>query len=343
MRILYLSCHSILEFDEVRLFHELGHEIFSPGAYVEPMNVGDDSLRPGIKGLEYDPEIAQMWQAHEQIFPERNGKEYITKEIADCFDVIIVMHMPHWITMNWDAIKHKTVVWRTIGQSIDKQEAALKSYRDKIKIVRYSPRESSIPNYIGSDALIRFYKDPEEFKEWNGKTKRIITLSQSMPKRASACSFGVFEEATKNLPRALFGPGNEAAGEMALGRLSFEDLKKELRENRVYFYTGTHPASYTLNFIEAWMTGIPIVAVGPAYGNSEYIPGHYLYEVHSLIDSGVDGYVGDSVDELRGQCVMLLEDEVAAREIGGAGRKRAIELFGKDLIKEQWQEFLQTL
>jgi len=61
MKILYLSCHSVLEFDEVKLFHELGHEVFSPGSYVEPLNPGDP-MRPGIPGLIYDPEIVEMWQ-----------------------------------------------------------------------------------------------------------------------------------------------------------------------------------------------------------------------------------------------------------------------------------------
>jgi hypothetical protein len=36
MRLLYLSAHSVLEFDEVSLFRELGHYVFSPGAYVNP-------------------------------------------------------------------------------------------------------------------------------------------------------------------------------------------------------------------------------------------------------------------------------------------------------------------
>ena len=34
MKILYLSCHSILEYDEVKLLTGMGHYVFSPGAYV---------------------------------------------------------------------------------------------------------------------------------------------------------------------------------------------------------------------------------------------------------------------------------------------------------------------
>jgi len=282
-------------------------------------------------------------KTHEHVYPERNGKEYLTKEIVDKFDVVIVMHMPQWITMNWEAIKHKIVIWRTIGQSIDKQEAALAPYRDHIKIVRYSPRESSIPNYIGSDALIRFYKDPEEFKDWNGNDNKIVTFAQSMKQRGAACNFDTFNEATAKLPRALFGPGNEGSCEGAHGRVSFDRLKEEMRNSRVYFAANTHPASYVLNFMEAWTTGIPIVAVGPKFGNSEYIPGHYLYEVHTLINNEVNGFWSDSIDGLRQYCIDLLRDHELARQIGQAGRAKAIELFGKDTIKNQWKEFLNEL
>ncbi|MFY0784083.1 hypothetical protein AB1K18_28080 [Peribacillus simplex] len=38
-------------------------------------------------------------------------------------------------------------------------------------------------------------------------------------------------------------------------------MKQEMRENRAFFYTGTRITSYTLGFIEAFMTGIPIVSI----------------------------------------------------------------------------------
>lgn len=58
----------------------------------------------------------------------------------------------------------------------------------------------------------------------------------------------------------MFGPGNEGAPESG-GMLSYEQMKQKMRENRAFFYTGTRITSYTLGFIEAFMTGIPIVSV----------------------------------------------------------------------------------
>ncbi|GAH94302.1 unnamed protein product, partial [marine sediment metagenome] len=95
-------------------------------------------------------------------------KENLSREFIDNFDIILVMHIPHWITDNWDTIKDKKVIWRTIGQSTSDTERVLTPYREKgLKIIRYSENERTLPNYIGEDAVISFYKDPNELKDWN--------------------------------------------------------------------------------------------------------------------------------------------------------------------------------
>lgn len=341
MKILYLSCHSILEFDEVKLLHGLGHYVFSPGAYVEPANPGDASLRPGIPGLVYDP--ADMEAYHKLGKPGIDNKDLLTKEFVDRFDAVIVMHMPRWVQNNWEAMKHKPVIWRTIGQSIRNTELSLRQFRDGgLKIVRYSPKEETIPGYIGSDALIRFYKDPADYGPYTGEKSFVITFNQSLPHRGPACNYPLWEEVTAPLPRKLFGPGNDGvAGNQ--GKVSFEDLRRAMCEHRAYFYVGTHPASYTLNFMESWMSGIPVVAIGPKHGNAEYFPGHELYEVSDLIANGTDGFWSDNPLELRTMIAQLLGNATLARQIGEAGRAAAIKHFGIETIKPQWQAFLESL
>lgn len=340
-KILYLSCHSILEFDEVRLLHELGHEVFSPGAYVEPLNPGDSTLRPGIPGLVYNPEILQKFHTICGQHPGEDGKEYLTKEFVSYFDTIVIMHLPKWIEKNWHAFTGKRVIWRTIGQSIANTERFLAPYRRAgMEIIRYSPMEQSIPEYIGGDEIIRFYKDPGEYGNWNGEVKQVITFGQSMKDRGEACNFTFFEEVTRPFKRKLFGPGNEGIGDWTTGKVPFSRLQEEMRNNRVYFYTGTHPASYTLNFMEAWMTGIPIVAIGPKHGNASYFPGHNLYEIPNLIRNGYNGFISDKIEELRSAIQLLLENDSVAETISRNGRESAIQYFGKETIKEQWKQYL---
>ena len=343
MKILFLSCHSVLEFDEVKLFHELGLDVFSPGAYVEPDNPGDISLRPPIPDLVYDEKDLEMFHALGK--PGINNKELLTKEFVDRFDVVMIMHIPLWITKNWNAIKDKIVIWRTIGQSTLNVEAILAPYRKKgLKIIRYSEAERTLPNYIGEDAVIRFYKDPDELKDWNGNTEQIINITQSMPLRRAACNYDMFLKATEGFPRKLFGTHNEAAGGINGGILTYEQLKQELRNNRAYFYTGTHPASYTLNFIEAFMTGIPIVALGQDHGNMPLRSDcANLYEIPNIINNRNSGFYSDNVHELRDFIQILINDKNYAKTISQNGRKRAMELFGKEKIKEQWKHFWEGI
>lgn len=342
MRILYLSCHSILEYDEVTMLHQLGHKVFSPGAYVEPDNPGDATLRPAIAGLQYDPDLLEQWHRICLEHPGEDGKNYLTREFVDNFDCVIVMHLPRWIQYNWSAICHKRVIWRTIGQSIASTENQLRPYRNHgLEIVRYSPREARIPGFIGQDAMIRFYKDPADYGGWTGHNCRIITFAQHMKQRDMACNYTFFEEVTRPYPRHLFGPGNDKEGlDWTTGKVPFTRLQQEMRDNRAYFYTGTHPASYTLNFMEAWMTGIPIVAIGPSRGNAYYFANHDLYEITDLITNYVNGFISDNKEELQSYINTLLTNETVAKTISSNARISAIKIFGKDKIYEEWRRYL---
>ena len=334
MKILYLSCHSILEYDETKLLTELGHEVFSFGAYVNPQ-APQDIKRPATEA---------KYNEHLTSLATRFSKDDLHEEMIEWADVIIIQHVPEWIVNNWEKIKHKKVIWRTIGQSTGAIEMQLADYRyEGLKIVRYCPKEKNIQMYLGEDAMIRFYKDPEEYKDWNGSVNRVITLGQAIQKRGAFCNFPTFEEATREFPRIVFGADNDDLGDLWGGQLSYDDLKKELRDNQVFFYTGTQPASYTLGFIEAFMTGIPIVAVGNEIGNSLFKQEQNTFEVPDIIDNGVNGFVSDNIDTLKERVGQLLKDEGLRKRISEAGRAKAIELFGKETIKKQWETFLNSL
>lgn len=328
MKLLYLSCHSILEYDELKLFEELGIEYFSLGSYIDPQNPVDP-IRPALT-QPVDQELLK-------VAPDRN---HIPKEFFDKFDVIVVMHIPEWIYDNWENMKHKTVIWRSIGQSTPAIEAKMWHYRQQgLKIVRYSPYEAYIPQTAGADAVIRFYKDPDEFKGYTGVQKQAITVAQDMKNRGEHCNYDAFLKLIEGLPAKLYGNRNEASGELNGGFLTYEGMKQIMRDNRVYIYTGTQPASYVLNFIEALMTGIPIVALGDKYGNSLNIAGQ-TYEVHTIINNAVNGFVSNDMVKLREYVTRLLEDDKLAKRIGAMGRETAIKLFGKQTIKAQWANFL---
>lgn len=332
MKLLYLSCHAILEYDELKLFEELGIDYFSLGSYLVPRKPVD-LIRPPLNHI---PDSYLMANA-----PDRDN---IPREFIDKFDAVMIMHVPDWIENNWNNMKHKPVIWRTIGQSTRSIERRLWPYRlEGLRVVRYSPREANIEGTIGSDKLIRFYKDPTEFGHWIGAGNEVITMAQDMKHRGEYCHYDAFVALTKGLNAKVYGPKNEESGELNGGFLTYQEMKQKMRDARVYVYTGTQPASYVLNLIEAMMTGVPVVALGPKFGNSLNIAGD-LCEVPDIINNAVDGFWSDDLNELRKNIELLLKDKRLAGRIGEMGRQRAIELFSKNVIKEEWRKyFFETL
>jgi hypothetical protein len=331
MKILYLSCHSILEYDEVKLLTELGHDVFSWGAYRDPINPGE-TRRPPL-------EIA----FHKDFFEltEKDDKENIPQELIDWADVIICMHVSKWLAMNWEKIRHKRVILRTIGQNTLENEGHARALKmDGLQIVRYSPRERTIPGYAGEDAIIRFYKDPEEFGNWNGNKKQVLTIAQSMKDRDNSCNYTFFRQATEGFPRMLYGTPSKQEDELWKGEISYEQMKQEMRDSRVYFYTGTYPASYVLNFMEALMTGCPIVAVGPLLGNSPVHSEQQTYEVADFAENDTNILLADDVPTAQKHIKRLFEDYEYAIQISANARKTALKYFAKEPIKKQWKEFL---
>lgn len=332
MKIHYLSCHSILEYDEVQLLTDLGHEVFSNGAYLDPR--GHITLpRPPIKGAKFYEGYAQLALNH--------PKTLLPSELIEPFDCIIVMHSPDVIINNWSRIKHKNVIWRTIGQSTATVEANLKPMRDEgLKVIRYSPKESNIPNYIGSDALIRFYKDEEEMSGWTGHNKTPVNFSQSLKGRRDHCHYDEIIEVINKNNGIVYGPGNEDLGDKNGGSIPYETQITKMRESRAMIYGGTAPASYTLSFIEALMMGLPIVAINRNMANIIY--DFDFYEVDELLTS-IDGIVCDSVETMLFKTNELIEDDAYALRISKSQRELAIDIFGKKKISNQWKDFLNNL
>jgi hypothetical protein len=337
MKILYLSCHEILEYDELKLLSELGHEVYSLGAYTMPGGQ-ENRKRPPLPKLPYRPHFIEL--------ATRYNQDNIHPEMLEMVDAVIIMHVPEWIEKNWPVFepfikRGGRVIWRSIGQSTPSVENRLRQFKDAgMQVVRYSPKEETIKGQIGCDAMIRFGKDPDEFNHWNGAQVQVINFTQSMLQRAKFCGWDVTKAVTRNFPVKIFGPGNEDLGRLNGGLLNFEDQKQALRDNRVYFYHGTYPASYTLSFIEAWMTGIPMVAVGPAYGNGRDFPNQDTYEIQDFISNGINGFCSDDIDAMQEFIKKLLNDHEFAKQISFMGRQRAIEIFNVKEVKDRWSKFL---
>ena len=332
-----MSVHETLEWSELSLFSEFPEmNWFSLGAYTYPE--GHPSLkRPGIPMLKFNQELAD-WS---RTFPTTN----MPQEFIDRFDLIYVMHDPQVIVQNWEKLKGKNVIWRSIGQSTATCERTLKPMVDEgLKIVRMSKMEENLLGYLGG-TVIPFYVDENEFLDYNGKERRAINMTQTLKGRRASCHYDSIVQVLEGFPALVYGTGNSDLGGLNGGELTFDLMKGALRDNRVFVYGGTFPSPYTMALQEAMMTGIPVAALGRKLAEDIQIAPedkYHYYEIPEIIN-GENGFISDNIDDLRGFVEKLLDDENLAKMIGARGRETAQRLWGKLIVKQLWKEFFETL
>jgi hypothetical protein len=348
MNILLLASHAVAEYDDLRMFTDLGFDTFAPGGYEVPSRSGE-GIRPPLPDAPHHPDLVARLQEVRMARGEPGpaidwGKAALHDDIIDWADAIIVHHfVDRWIAGQWDRIKHKRVIWRTCGQSDGYLEMFMGAFRAAgLQIVRYSPKEREFfgPDFAGEDALIRFGKYPSDYRTWIGDNPVVGNITQHMKQRGDACGYGFWEAATEGLPVRPAGPGSE---EMrgGLGTLDYPAMLDYLRHLRCYLYTGTRPASYTLGLIEAMMAGVPTVSIGPEDWGDSW-GGGVLFEGHELATNGHWSAGPNHAERAHTALRILLEeDRFIAEDMSRQQRARAMALFDVANVGAQWVEFLR--
>lgn len=330
MNLLYLPCHEVLEYDELRLLSDIpGVNLMSPGAYWTPHK--GSKLRPPI-----DFDVPSSWVKAWGTINVKKGqdhKHHITAEAVEPFDVIVAMH--HWgfIFNNLESFKGKKVVWRDIGQTLPKDEIRhIQKARDAgVKIVRYWGGYRQRDNYQGHDAVIPFGKYESDFLPWEGSLPSIAGVCQYMKARAKACRRECWEGSTGRLSRRLYGKGNQGMDSNA-GCPDYRDLLQLLSRHKAYWYGGTKPAPYTLGLMEAMFAGVPVYAVrepGWESALTELLGEQQLCETSDQLRSKLE------------QAISLPREELA--HISRRQVLRSKSKFGATKVKELWRNFLFNL
>jgi glycosyltransferase involved in cell wall biosynthesis len=342
VKIVQILSHSIEEFDMLKLHTHNGHQVFSLGGYIDP-RAPHDPKRPALPEADFPERAALQVEVDALDTPDNIGTAaaWIPDLVMEWADVIICHHYLERIYGQWDHLadfrrRGGRVVWRTVGQSVESNERAGAHYSALgLEIVRYSPKEEAIPGYAGADALIRFYKDPAEWDGWHGgKGEPFVgNITQDLLGRHPWTNAQFYIEATQGLQANPAGPGSERLPG-GIGELSYEEMQDYLRAARCYVYTGTQPASYTLGLLEALMTGVPVVSIGPSWmrifpHGSELFEGHEFAFAHS-----------DDPETVRTTLSTFLREPELAARCSQHQRHRAIQTFGLEPVAAAWQAFL---
>jgi hypothetical protein len=159
---------------------------------------------------------------------------------------------------------------------------------------------------------------PDEFTPWTGTEKLVITVVNHFMDRDQATGYTLWRVLTRGLPTKVIGDGNPTLGRPAQ---DYDDLRHEYSANRVYFSTTVAPG---MALREALLTGMPVVT------NIEDFP----------FENETEIFKSENLKILRDYLELCLKDYDAAKRVGAAGRKKALEHFNIDLFVERWEKLL---
>ncbi len=322
----------------VWLFHSLGYEVASIGSYIDPAHPHDPK-RPALPKV---PCVQEVKDAVDSIGSDDNlgaAQSFLPEGVLTWLGsdgIVLYHHQLERCFGQWAHLKDwgGRVIWRTVGQSVESNERRAAEFReDGLEIVRYSPKERNIPWYAGEDALIRFYKREDLYCGWTGEERAVVNITQNLFDRGAYCNPQWFIDVATRLegvPVWLAGPGSEKHG--GEGTVTEEYMRNILQRGRIYLYTGTQPASYTLGLLEALITGIPVISIGPSH--MQIFPyGPELFEGHELATLFYEEPIAAvaAIDTLIDCDLQLISDHQ---------REKAIALFGVEKARAAWGAYL---
>jgi len=161
---------------------------------------------------------------------------------------------------------------------------------------------------------------PAEFYSWKGLERQVLTVVRSFVERAHVTGYNLWRTLTRDVPsKVVDTPINDLTS-----GLGFDELRKEYSTNRVYLNTAIAPC---MTMREAMMTGMPVVT------RTEDIP----------FENEVEIFKSTNPKKLREYIELCLNYYEVARQVGEAGRRKAVELFNINLFVEKWEELLEEV
>jgi hypothetical protein len=138
----------------------------------------------------------------------------------------------------------------------------------------------------------------------------------------------------------LYGRGNTGIS-TARGEVDYPTQMELYRTCRAYAYMHSDGTPYTLNFIEAMMTGAPIVAPSATMVQAANLP-NWWPERHEIPDILADtGFVYSSVAEARD--ILSHLDQFDLASISSRSRARARDLFNAREKEGEWRDLIDGL
>lgn len=341
-KLLYISAHETLEFDELRIFTELGYDVFSIGYWMNP-HEPKTQVRPAIPEMKVNHELIAKF---ERDYPDyklpraevQTGRVKLQADFLNQFDIIVNC----WYQSNLQACLQNCalpVVHRTIDiihESIEETHTQLFLRCRPFYIVRMSKAEEKYAK-VNSMAVITQCVNKEQFNGWVGDSQQVFTTIKGLGTRPDT-SLPLYENTTNIFKRVLVGLDNQHIGEASWVKcgISQDELLKLMQHSRVNYVQPRIGAAMVYGLIEGMMAGCPVVTYGKKFNGSNWTASDY-------IKNGVNGFVVNSVDEAVTKIELLMNDYDLAKAIGNKARQTAIKHFDYESIKAQWSKLFEDV
>jgi len=335
-KMLYICGHDVLEYNHLKLFHNIGFEVISTSKYLEPDKIDEYPL-PKLH-VDYNKELVSEFKSlNPKGYSYGKTKLNLSKSFIDKFDVILTSWIVEPILEYLPLLQNKVICYETLGQSNSSRENLLKQLRPRgLNVIRISEGEENFSNYAGTDAFIDLEVDTDYFSSWTGEEKYVMTVNTAFSKRGNTCKYTEYKKVISGLPAKLFGKENENIKESFFrGAASSEELAHQYRRNRVGFASISIPCPCTLTPKEMLSTGMPVVTYGPKIGGP-------TFRAYKYIEDGGAGFWSDDLNELKQYIQLLLENYDLAKQISTRARKTALKLFSHEVIAQKWKEFFKN-
>jgi glycosyltransferase involved in cell wall biosynthesis len=168
---------------------------------------------------------------------------------------------------------------------------------------------------------------PSPGVSYSGELDRGIVVINHLHQRGRKLGADLFDGIRKEIPLDLAGMGTAEHG--GLGEVLHPLLPAFISRYRFFF----NPIRYTslgLSFLEAMMSGIPVVALATT-------------EYSTVIRNEVSGYIHTDIRYLTEKMRLLLQDRDLASELGRRGREEAENRFGIKRFTRDWENLFDEV